>query len=76
MMGLFSIVPVAVLLSITFLVLAAVEKTEKGILRTFGAAIAILVVISAILVAMCSVNAATTGECPMTKKMSKCSRVK
>lgn len=72
MIGLFAIVPVSVLLGITFLVLVGVHKVEHGILRTFGATIAILLLISTFLAAACSVYTATTGMCPMKKMTGKC----
>ena len=71
MEGLFSIIPVSALLAVTFLVLAAADKLEKGILRTFGLLIAVLLIIGTTLVAVATVDMAAKGTCISRKKMGK-----
>ena len=70
MMGLLAIVPVSVVLGITFLVFVGISKTEKGTLRTFGVGVAVLLVISTILMAsMVSHKASKGGRYHMKKMM-------
>ncbi|MFA5779404.1 MAG: hypothetical protein WC947_04650 [Elusimicrobiota bacterium] len=64
-MGLFSIIPVTVFLTVSFFVLFAVQKTEKQGLKQFGRVIAVLLWISAAAVLSMGIFVLSTGCHPL-----------
>ena len=66
MMGAFSIIPVSVVLAISFIVIVLLEKT-KGVVRLFGLIVVVLLFTSAVL----STYTLATGKCSMRKMMKK-----
>ena len=66
MTGAFAIFPVSVLLALSFVVVYLMQKT-KGVIRLFGAIVAILLWISAAL----ATYTAVSGTCPIMKKMGR-----
>jgi len=69
-LGLFALVPVAVLLTISFFVLLVLRKIEDSGLRIFGYVVATLLWIAAALVFMVGVYTFSSGQAPMGCMMS------
>lgn len=68
-LGLFAIIPTAVLLTISFFVLVVVRKTEAQALKAFGQVIAVLLWVGAALVFSVGVYTISTGQHPMMNMM-------
>ena len=68
-MGIFAIIPVTVLLTVSFFVLFLKRKIETGSLKVFGYAIVILLWISAALILGCGIYTMITGQCPLMQMM-------
>lgn len=70
-MGLFALIPVTVLLTISFFVLVVLRKTDNQGLKAFGYVIAALLWLSALLVSSSGLYTLSTGRplCPMMKMM-------
>ena len=64
-MGVFSIIPVSILLTISFFVLYAVHKTECDGLKKFGRVISVLLWISALMILSMGIYVMITGRHPM-----------
>jgi len=73
MMGLFAVVPTAVLLAISFFVLYAIKRAEMGGLKVFGYVVAAFLWIAALLVFSSGIYSLATGKgakmCMMREKM-------
>jgi len=71
-MGLFAVIPVAVLLTISFFVLVTVKKIEGQGLKAFGYTVAALIWAAALLVSSAGIYTLSTGRpvCPMMKMMN------
>jgi len=74
LMGLFTIVPTTVLLTISLFVLLALRKVEQAGIKAFGYVVAALLWVSALLVFSSGIYTLSTGRCPM-KEMMKCHRM-
>jgi hypothetical protein len=72
MLGLFALIPVTLLLTLSFFVLFAVQKTEKGGIRTFGWVLAILLWVVAALPLSGGIFVLATGNGPWCMKMRPC----
>lgn len=71
-LGLFAIIPVTILLTVSFFVLFTLGKvTSKGI-RNLGICVAILLWISALLVSSLGIYTLVTGKHPMMQIMKHC----
>jgi len=69
-MGLFALIPTALLLSLSFFILFAIRRS--GDLKVFGYIVAVLLWISATLFLSSGIYTMATGKCPMMKmKMHK-----
>ena len=66
-MGLFSLIPMAILLTVSFFVIFTLSKVNSKKLRSFGIAIAILLWISAALIFCLGIYTIVTGEHPMMR---------
>jgi hypothetical protein len=64
-LGLFSIIPVTILLTVSFFVLFVLNKITSKTLRGFGVAIVILLWLSASLVLSLGIYTVATGQHPM-----------
>ncbi len=64
-MGLFAIIPIAILLTISFFVLFTLRKIETQRLKAFGYVIAALLWVAALLVFSLGVYTVSTGRHPM-----------
>lgn len=69
--GLFSIIPTALLLTISFFVLVTLNKVNLKNLRAFGIAIVILLWISAALLLSVGIYTVITGQHPIMHMMQK-----
>jgi len=69
LMGLLAIVPVTILLTISFFVLVTLRKNEAGALKVFGYVIAALLWVSAFMVLGTGLYTLSTGRCPMMVAM-------
>jgi hypothetical protein len=71
--GLFAVIPIAVLLTISFFVLFAMRKIETQGLKAFGYVVAALLWLAALLVFSAGVYTLSTGrmpmKCPMMRQM-------
>jgi len=70
--GLFAVIPVTLLLTVSFFVLMAIKRAETERLKIFGYVIAALLWVSAALVSCSALSALTGIECPVMKSMMKC----
>ncbi|MDD2679340.1 MAG: hypothetical protein PHO03_00860 [Candidatus Omnitrophica bacterium] len=75
--GCFSLIPVTVLLTVSFFVLVTLQKVVSAKLKLFGVAVAVLLWLSALLILSSGIYAAGTGRlflrCPMMDMMkAKC----
>jgi hypothetical protein len=68
-LGVFTIVPTTILLTISFFVLFALRKVEQQGLKAFGYVIAVLLWISAALIFGVGLYTITTGQHPMMPMM-------
>ena len=68
-MGLMALIPTAGLLTVSFFVLFAVEKVHGKNLKTFGKAVAAILIIVASLIFSKGVYTLVTGDCPIMKAM-------
>jgi hypothetical protein len=68
-MGLFAIIPAALLLTISFFVLFSLRKTETPSLRAFGYCLAILLWVAVAMVISLGLYTVSTGCHPMTRMM-------
>ena len=68
-LGLFTIIPVALLLTVSFFVLVVMRKIEEQSLKTFAQVIAVLLWIGAALVFSMGVYIVYTGQHPMMVMM-------
>ncbi len=66
-LGLFSIIPTTILLTISFFVIFTLNKVNSKQLRNFGMAIVVLLWISAGLIFCLGIYTIVTGEHPMMK---------
>ena len=64
LLAIFSVIPVTLLLTISFFVLYAVKRTATRGLRNFGYLVAVLLWLSALLVASVGYYALLTGQHP------------
>jgi hypothetical protein len=64
-MGLIAFIPTAGFLTISFFVLFAVEKVNGKNLKTFGKAVAAILIIAALLIFSKGVYTLVTGKCPI-----------
>ena len=76
LMGLFALIPTALLLTVSFFVLFALRKVETQALKAFGYVIAVLLWVGALLVFSAGLYTMSTGRCPMMSMMSKMSYYK
>lgn len=65
LMGLFALIPAAVLLTISFFVLVVLRKAESEGLKAFGYVVATLLWIAAVLVISTGIYTVYTGRYPM-----------
>ena len=65
LIGLFAIIPTAVLLTISFFVLFAIRKIESLGLKAFGYVVAALLWVAALLVLSAGIYTLSTGRHPM-----------
>jgi hypothetical protein len=68
-LGLFSVIPTALLLALSFFVLFTNRKVENEGLKTFGYVIAVLLWIAAALVFSAGIYILATGQHPMAQMM-------
>ena len=68
-MGLFTLIPATVLLTISFFVLVTINKIEKQGLRAFGYVVAALLWAGALLAVSAGIYTLSTGRCPMQAMM-------
>jgi len=66
-LGIYTIIPITIYLTISFFVLFAVGKTDSKGLKTFGQVIAVLLWISALLVFIAGIWMMTTSSRPWDK---------
>jgi len=71
--GVFSIIPTTLILTVSFFVLMAVRKAETQRLKVFGYVIAALLWACAALVLAMGIYTLVQGGCPFMKYMNKCS---
>jgi hypothetical protein len=69
LMGLFAVIPVSMLLAVSFFILFAVRKAEAQSLKAFGYVVAGLLWCAALLVFSAGIYTISTGGCPMQKMM-------
>jgi len=69
LLGLFAIVPVTLILTVSFFVLLVLRKLESSILKVFGLCVAALLWLSALLVFSGGIYTLATGKCPMQQMM-------
>lgn len=69
LLGVFTIIPTTILLTVSFFVLFALRKVEQGGLKAFGQAIAVLLWIAAALVLSVGVYTVSTGKHPVMSMM-------
>ncbi len=67
LLGLFTIIPITIFLTISFFVLFALSKVNSKNLRNFGITIAILLWVSASLVLSVGIYTLVTGKHPMMR---------
>jgi len=67
-MGLCSIIPISILLTVSFFVLFAVQKTEMQGLKKFGRIIAVLLWISSTMIFTMGIFVLSTGHHPLFSK--------
>lgn len=75
-MGLFAIIPIALLLTISFFVLFAIRKAQEQGLKAFGYVIAALLWIGAVLVFSAGVYTISTGHHPGLEMMQQMMKYK
>jgi hypothetical protein len=75
-MGLFALIPMTVLLTISFFVLFALRKVETQGLKAFGQVIAVLLWIGALLIFSLGVYTVRTGRHPMMSMMQEMMKCK
>lgn len=68
-LGTFSLIPVTLLLTISFFVLFVIRKLESKGLKNFGYVIAVLLWICALLVLSSGIYTIATGRIPMMSEM-------
>lgn len=72
LVGLFALIPAAVLLTISFFVLVVLRKLDTQGLKTFGYVVAVLLWVAAALVISAGAYTTASGDfCPMYKMMMK-----
>jgi len=69
LLGVFTIIPITGLLTVSFFVLFAIRKTDLKSLKIFGYIIAVLLWISAVLVLAAGIYTVSTGRHPMMPMM-------
>ncbi len=69
--GLCAIVPMTLILTVSFFVLFALREVKSNVLKAFGYVIAALLWISALLIFSVGVYTLATGRSPMHKMMQK-----
>jgi len=69
-LGIFALIPTAILLAISFFVLVVGRKLDLTALKAFGAVIAVLLWIAAALVFSTGVYSIVSGRCPVMSMMS------
>lgn len=69
LIGIFAIIPVTLLLVVSFFVLFAVRKTDSAGLKAFGYVIAALLWLSSLLIFSTAVYSIATGKYPMMGMM-------
>jgi hypothetical protein len=75
-MGLFAVIPIALLLTVSFFVLLSLRKVEQQGLKAFGYVIAALLWLGAVLVFSAGVYTISTGRHPMMAVMQEMMRGK
>lgn len=75
-MGLFVVIPIALLLALSFFILFAVRKTQEQGLKAFGYVIAALLWLGSALVFSVGVYTVSTGRHPMMSLMQEMARCK
>jgi hypothetical protein len=69
LMGLFAIIPISLLLTVSFFVLVTVYKAENKALKAFGYVIAALLWVAVILVFSAGLYVMITGKHPLMEMM-------
>ena len=71
-LGIITSVPTTVLLAVSFFVMVTVRKIEKGVLKSFGHILAVLLCITALLVFAIGMYVVSAGYCPIVNKIGRC----
>ena len=71
-LGVFAVIPVTMLLTVSFFVMAVVRKVEEKALQSFGRIVVLLLWVSATMIFAAGLYTISSGRCPMVKKLGKC----
>ena len=71
-MGVFAIIPVTMILTVSFFVMAVARKIEDKALQSFGRIIVLLLRVSATMMFAAGLYTISSGRCPLVKKLGKC----
>ena len=71
-LGIYSVVPAVVLLSIAFFVMAVSRKEEESIFKSFGRILTVFLCLIAIAMFLMGLYVASTGNCPVVNKLGSC----
>lgn len=68
-MGLFTVIPVAILLAVSFFVLVVVRKVDAEPLKAFGYVIAVILWVAVLLIMSLGIYEVSTGKHPVIQFM-------
>jgi hypothetical protein len=71
-MGIFAIIPMTMILAVSFFVMAVARRAEDKGLQSFGRIVVLLLWLSATMVFATGLYGISSGRCPLVKKLGKC----